>query len=102
MEATQHSFMGDAPAIIVAMSLDPDYVMPGGVPAHPADIAIAFDCITLVAVEEGLGTCRIGEFYHDQVRQILSIPEEYKVVALVPVGYPAESPRKPLGGGGLS
>lgn len=24
----------------------------------------------------------------------LSIPEKYKVVALLPVGYPAESPRK--------
>lgn len=79
---------------IVAVTLDPDYVMLGGIPAHPVDIAIALDHMTLVAVEEGLGTCWIGGFYQDQVKQILSIPEKYKVVALLPVGYPAESPRK--------
>lgn len=93
-EATRHSFIGDAPVIIIGVSLDPDYVMSGGVPAHPVDIAIALDHMTLVAVEEGLGTCWIGGFYQDQVKQILSIPEKYKVVALLPVGYPAESPRK--------
>jgi len=99
-EATRHSFIGDAPVIIVAVSLDPDYVMPGGIPAHPVDIAIAVDHMTLAAVEEELGTCWIGAFYQDQVKQILSIPEKYKVVVLLPLGYPAEGPkrkvRKPL------
>ncbi len=99
-EATRHSFIGDAPLIIVAVSLDPDYVMAGGIPAHPVDIAIALDHMTLVAAEEELGTCWIGGFYQDQVKQILSIPEKYKVVALLPLGYSAESPgrktRKPL------
>jgi len=65
--------------------------MPGGVPAHPVDIAIALDHITLAAVEEELGTCWIGGFYQDQVKNILSIPEKYKVVALLPVGWPADS-----------
>ena len=99
-EATRHSFIGDAPLIIVAVSLDPDYVMAGGIPAHPVDIAIALDHMTLVAAEEELGTCWIGGFYQDQVKQILSIPEKYKVVALLPLGYSAEGPkrktRKPL------
>ena len=93
-EATSESFIGGAPVIVVAVALDPDYVMPGGVPAHPVDIAIALDHITLVAVKEGLGTCWIGAFYQDQVKQILSIPEKYKVVALLSLGYPADSPRK--------
>ena len=93
-KATSESFIGGAPVIIVAVALDPDYVMPGGVPAHPVDIAIALDHMTLVAVEEGLGSCWIGGFFQDQVKQILSIPEKYKVVALLPVGYPADSPRK--------
>jgi len=92
-EAARDSFIGDAAVIIVAVSLDPDYVMPGGVPAHPVDIAIALDHMTLVAVEEELGTCWIGGFYQDQVKNILSIPEKYKVVALLPVGWPADSPK---------
>jgi len=99
-KATSESFIGGAPVIIVAVALDPEYVMPGGVPAHPVDIAIALDHMTLVAVEEGLGTCWIGAFYQDQVKQILSIPEKYKVVVLLPLGYLAEGPkrkvRKPL------
>ena len=40
-KATSESFIGGAPVIIVAVALDPEYVMPGGVPAHPVDIAIA-------------------------------------------------------------
>ncbi len=93
-KATSESFIGGAPVIIVAVALDPEYVMSGGVPAHPVDIAIALDHMTLVAVEEGLGTCWIGAFYQDQVKQMLGIPKKYKVVALLSVGYPAGSPRK--------
>ena len=59
-EATKYSFIGEAPVIIVAVALNPDYVMSSGVPAHPVDIAIAIDHMTLIAVEEGLGTCWIG------------------------------------------
>ena len=61
-EATSASFIGAAPVIVVAVALDPEYIMPGGVPAHPVDIAIAVDHMTLVAVEEGLGSCWIGAF----------------------------------------
>jgi nitroreductase len=93
-EATSESFIVGAPVIIVAVALDPEYVMPSGVPAHPVDIAIALDHMTLVAVEEGLGTCWIGAFYQDRVKQILSIPDKYKVVALLSLGYPADSPKK--------
>ena len=53
-----------------------------------------------VAVEEGLGTCWIGAFYQDEVKRILNIPRGYKVVALLPLGFPADTPgekyRKPL------
>lgn len=99
-EATPYHFIGEAPVIIVGVALKPGYVMSGGTPAHPVDIGIAFDHITLAAAEEGLGTCWIGGFYQKQVKRALGIPEKYKVVALLPVGYPAEDPskksRKPL------
>ncbi len=93
---TSEFFIGGAPLIIVGVALDPDYVMPGGISGHPVDIAIAFDHMSLVAVEEGLGTCWIGAFYKNQVKQILGIPEKYKVVALLPLGYPADSPKEKL------
>lgn len=50
----------------------------------------------------GLGTCWIwGNTapYADDVRKLLGVPEEYRLIALVPVGYPAEMPqprKKPL------
>jgi len=58
------------------------------------------DHMTLAAVSEGLGTCWIGAFSQERVRGILRIPDEYVVVALLTLGFPA-SPgnpkiRKPL------
>jgi len=93
-EATPYHFIGEAPVIIIAVALRPDYVMRSEVPAYAVDIGIAFDHITLAAIEEGLGTCWIGGFYQEPVKKILNIPERYKVVAMLPVGYPAESPSK--------
>jgi len=51
-----------APVLIAAVGTKPEYHMPNGVPAYPVDLAIALDHMTLVAVEEGLGTCWIGGF----------------------------------------
>jgi len=98
--AVNQSFVGEAPVVIVGVSLNPDYVMTCKIPAYPIDVAIALDHITLAATEEGLGTCWVGKFYQDKVKEILNIPEKYKVVALLALGYPADSPdikyRKPL------
>jgi nitroreductase len=57
---------------------------------YPIDVSIAVDHMTLAAVEEGLGTCWIGAFYEDKVKEILGIPQSIRVVALLPLGYPAE------------
>ena len=48
--------------------------------------------IALEAVELSLGTCWIGAFNEDGVKKILKIPQDKKVVALLTVGFPAESP----------
>jgi len=97
---TSESFIGTAPVVVVAVALNPEYVMPGGIPAHPVDIAIAVDHMTLVAVEEGLGSCWIGGFNRGRIKEILGIPDRYRVVVLLSLGYSAESPkrkpRKPL------
>jgi len=98
--AADQYFVGEAPVVIAAVALQPEYVMRCEVPAYAVDLAIAVDHMTLVAVKEGLGTCWIGAFYQDEVKRILNIPREYKVVALLPLGFPADTPgekyRKPL------
>jgi len=96
-QAAHHqSFVGEAPVVIAAVSLDPERMMSCDVPAYAVDLAIAVDHITLAAVEEGLGTCWIGAFSQEKVRRILNIPSRYKVVALLPLGFPNDNPRGKL------
>jgi len=56
------------------------------------DLAIAFDHITLAAVEKGLGTCWIGAFDREAVARFLKVPEGKVVTACLTLGYPAEEP----------
>lgn len=91
--AMDQSFVGEAPVVIAAVSLAPNHIMGCEVPSYPVDLAIAVDHMTLKAVEEGLGTCWIGAFDQKKVKEILKIPEECKIVALLPLGYPADNPQ---------
>lgn len=92
--------VGQAPVVIAGVGLMPERVMRCGVPGDPVDVAIAMEHLALAAAAEGLGTCWIGAFYQDQVREILGIPAEAKVIELMTLGYPADEPRpkdrKPL------
>ena len=95
------AFVGKAPAVIVACAQTDNHVMKCGQLCYPLDLSITLDHITLAAVELGLGTCWIGLFDEKKVKEILSIPEKIRVVALMPIGYPsdpspAEKNRLPL------
>ena len=91
--AADQAFVAKAPVVIAGCAETDGHVMRCGQPSYSIDVAIAIDHITLQAVAEGLGTCWIGAFYEDQVKEILSIPEEIRVVELLTVGYPAGSSR---------
>jgi len=56
------------------------------------DTAGAIENILLTACSMGLGTCWIGAFKEDEVRKIINAPTHMRLVALIPVGYPNESP----------
>jgi len=49
----------------------------------------------LMAQGLGLGTCWVGAFNEAAVTQLLSLPAGVRPVALVPIGYPDESPEVP-------
>ncbi len=91
--ANNQQFVGEAPVVIAAVGLTPGYNMRCDVPTDPVDVAIAIDHITLAAVEEGLGTCWIGSFFQDKARELLEIPSSYKVIELLTLGYPTDSPK---------
>ncbi len=83
------AFVNKAPIVIVACAETDGHVMMGGQPSYPIDVAIALDHMTLAAVELGLGTCWIGMFDEKKVKDILEIPQKIRVIALLPLGYPA-------------
>ena len=65
------------------------------------NLAIAVEHIVLRAVELGLGSCWIMMFDGEKTKRLLGLEERYDVIALLPVGYPDQSPgprpRVPLG-----
>ena len=64
------------------------------------DTAIAVGSMLLEADAQGLGTCWVGFFVQSEIRPVLGIPDDKFVLAVIPIGYPAEQPparpRKPL------
>jgi nitroreductase len=57
------------------------------------NVAIAIEHIVLRALDFNIGTCWIGGFYPDKVKQILGLDDKFFIVAMLPIGYPAESPK---------
>jgi len=54
------------------------------------DISIALQNMVIAAWGLGIGSCWIGDFKEAEVKRLLNIPEDRKVIALVTFGYPAE------------
>ena len=84
--------MRTAPLIVVACARPEASGNRGGLPYFMLDMGIALEHLVLAAQDLGLGTCWVGWFDEDAVRTLLGVPAEVRVVALIPVGYPAEEP----------
>ena len=56
------------------------------------DAGIAAMSISMVAFDEGLGSCILGAVNREKLRKILNIPDGLDVVLVVALGYPAENP----------
>jgi len=59
-------------------------------PIH--DASIAAWSISMVAYDEGLGSCILGSVDREKLRRILKVPEGLAVALVVALGYPAENP----------
>jgi nitroreductase len=58
------------------------------------DVAIAVEHLCLAAAEQGLGTCWVCNFDAPLCHSLFSLPENEDPVALVPIGYPADTPKE--------
>jgi len=57
------------------------------------DATIAMQNMVIAAWTLGIGSCWIGACNEEKVKNLLKIPDKWKVVALVTLGYPAEHPK---------
>jgi len=97
-------FIAEAPIVIVACGYNIHWNRGGymGDLSMLIDVSIAFTHLILAARAEGLGTCWIGAFDNEEVKNLLNIPKEVNVVAITPLGYPKDEefrepgPRKPI------
>lgn len=62
----------------------------GRTPIH--DAGIASMSISMVAYDEGLGSCIMASVDREKLRRILDVPESLAVELVVALGYPAENP----------
>lgn len=81
-----------APYVLVLCADPTDSGVAGGKEYYLADCGAAMEHVQLAAVAEGLGSCFVGSFSEYTVRTILHIPEDVRVIALSPLGYPDEAP----------
>jgi nitroreductase len=58
------------------------------------DVGCASEAFCLAAHEAGLGTVILG-LYDDNAPEVIGVPEGQELIALIPIGYPAESPAAP-------
>ena len=92
----------EAPAMLVGCAMPGNaWVRDDGEEYWKVDAAIAMQSMCLAAWEEGIGTCWICAFREGQVKEILGIPSDVRVVALMALGYPRDKKgpvekRKPL------
>ena len=98
-DALRQRWATNAPAIIV-VSVDPRpcsarYGERGERLYAIQDTAAAVENILLAAVDRGLASCWIGAFDSEAVRDSLGIKAPIEPIAILPVGYSAESAGRP-------
>jgi len=82
-------FIADAPVCVVVLSKETKYYLEDG--------SAATENILLAARAHGLGACWVAgdkKPYASEICRLVGAPRGCKLVSLIPIGYPAESPEK--------
>ena len=97
------SIMNQAPMVIAVTAItgrcgyerDGSFSTPKGTGWQMYDAGVASEAFRLAAYEQGLGTVIMGLFDEEEASKVLQLPEGRELVALIPIGYPAEAPNAP-------
>jgi nitroreductase len=82
-------FIVDAPVCVLVLCKDTKYYLEDG--------SAATENVLLAARAHGLGSCWVAgdkKPHAPKICRLVGAPQEYKLVSLIPLGYPAESPEK--------
>jgi len=94
--ALDQTFIEEAPVVIVVCANEnrssQGYGIRGKTLYCIQDTAAAIQNLLLTAYSFGLGACWIGAFEEEEARETLKIPSGIRPIAIIPVGYPAETP----------
>ncbi len=90
-EATDHGkFIADAPVCIVVLCRDSKYYLEDG--------SAATQNMLVAARAHGLGSCWVAgdkKPYAPDIAKMVGAPDGFRLVSLIPMGYPAEDDKKP-------
>lgn len=89
--ARNQTWISDAGVIVAALAMDkksPEVYERWA----EKDVMTAVEHMVLAAWELGYGTCWIGAFNEDQVKELLKVPKEMAVINLLPIGVPDQIP----------
>jgi nitroreductase len=81
-------FIANSPCCIAVISKDTKYYLEDG--------SAATENILIAAADLGLGSCWVAgdkKPYCDKVKALLCIPEDFKLVSLIALGYSDEKPK---------
>lgn len=84
----------DAPVILVVCydrNRDWKNKLQPGYESGETDAAIVCTHMMLQAFELGIGSCWVGYFNANTIAEVLGLPENLTVSALLPIGYPTEN-----------
>ncbi len=56
------------------------------------DVGAAMETMILTALAEGVGSCWLLNIDRDRLREILGVPEKYRIDSILALGYPDEEP----------
>ncbi len=82
-------FIADAPVCIVVLCRETKYYLEDG--------SAATENILLAAWAHGLGSCWVAgdkKPYAAEICRMVGAPPGYRLISLIPIGYPAERPEK--------
>ncbi len=83
-------FIRSAPCLIVACADASKSVRINQQDYYLVDTAISLQQMVLAAWNRGLGSCWLAAYSEKTIKKYLRLPAKWRVVALLPLGYPAE------------